>query len=91
VTTVPPENRDFAEQVAASRLQDPMPTLRELSRVTGVPEIDLIHHALVRYTAAGSEAIMALEPQVLRDLARARAREDWASVAGIIDWLEAGG
>jgi hypothetical protein len=51
---------------------------------------DLIHHALVRWVAAGSEALMALEPRVLADLADARRREDWPAVAGIIDWLEAG-
>jgi hypothetical protein len=33
---------------------------------------------------------MALEPQVLRELIAARQREDWAALAGIIDWLEAG-
>jgi hypothetical protein len=33
---------------------------------------------------------MAAEPQVLRELIDARRREDWAAVAGIVDWLEAG-
>lgn len=56
----------------------------------GVPVDDLMHHALVRWVAAGSEALMALEPRVLGDLVDARRREDWTSVAGIIDWLAAG-
>jgi hypothetical protein len=51
---------------------------------------DLIHHALVRWVAAGSEALLAVEPRVLQDLVAARDREDWAAVAGIIDWLRAG-
>jgi hypothetical protein len=51
---------------------------------------DLIHHALVRWVAAGSEALLAVEPRVLQDLVAAREREDWAAVAGIIDWLRAG-
>jgi hypothetical protein len=33
---------------------------------------------------------MTLEPQALRDLIDALKRKDWAKVAGIIDWLEAG-
>jgi len=49
----------------------------------------LIHHALVRWVAAGSEALLAVEPRVIQELVEARRREDWAAVAGIIDWLDA--
>jgi hypothetical protein len=80
----------FREAVAASKLQDPRPTFERLSAETGVPVDDLMHHALVRWVAAGSEALMTLEPRVLQDLIDAREREDWAAVAGIIDWLRAG-
>jgi hypothetical protein len=86
----PPEDREFARAVERSRLQDPSATLENLSLATGVPVDDLVHHALVRWASAGSEAIMALDPQVLRDLIAARRREDWPAVAGIIDWLELG-
>jgi hypothetical protein len=55
-----------------------------------VPVDDLIHHALVRWVAAGSEALMTLEPRVLQELAEACRREDWTVVAGIIDWLQTG-
>jgi len=55
-----------------------------------VPVDDLIHHALVRWVSAGSEALLATEPRVLQDLIEAREREDWDAVAGIIDWLRAG-
>jgi hypothetical protein len=88
--TIPPQHRAFAETVAASKLQDPGPTFERLSQETGVPVDDLIHHALVRWVAAGSEALMALEPRVLQDLVDAREREDWAAVGGIIDWLRTG-
>jgi hypothetical protein len=49
-----------------------------------------MHHALVRWVSAGSEALLATEPRVLQDLIDARRREDWQAVAGIIDWLESG-
>ena len=55
-----------------------------------MPVGDLMHHALVRWVSAGSEALLAIEPKVLDDLAEARRREDWSAVAGIIDWLKSG-
>jgi hypothetical protein len=88
--TVPPEHRAFAETVERSRLVDPRPTFEALSAQTGIAVDDLVHHALVRWAAAGAEALMAVEPAVLRELAEARRREDWAAVAGIVDWLGAG-
>ena len=87
---VPPEHREFARAVEASRAVDPLPTFRNLSAATGVPVDDLVHHALVRWASAGAEALMAIEPQALRKLIDARRREDWNAVAGIVDWLEAG-
>jgi hypothetical protein len=87
---VPKRHREFAAQTAASREVDPMPTFAELSRRTGIPVDEIVHHALVRWVSAGSEALMAVEPQVLRELIDARRREDWRKVGGIIDWLEAG-
>lgn len=89
--TVPPEHRVFAEEVAASRLQDPMGTFANLSAATGIPVDDLVHHALVRWSAAGSEMLMATTPLTLRQLIEARQREDWETVGGLIDWLAAGG
>jgi hypothetical protein len=87
---VPAEHRAFARSVAASQLQDPMPTFEALSATTCIPTKQLVHHALVRWVSAGAEALMSIEPQALRELAAAREREDWAAVAGIIDWLTAG-
>ncbi len=88
--TVPPEHEAFAVQATEALAVDPMPTFRALSDETGVPVDTLVHFALVRWASAGSEALMAVEPQVLRELIAARAREDWTAVAGIVDWLEAG-
>lgn len=83
-------HRAFIEQAEAARLVDPMPTFEALSRTTGVPVDAIVHLALVRWASAGAEALMAVEPQALRELIGARRREDWTAVAGIIDWLEAG-
>lgn len=76
--------------MATSRLQDPFPAFERLSEEVGLPVGDLTHHALVRWVAAGSEALMTIEPRVLQDLIDARERKDWVAVAGIIDWLRAG-
>ena len=87
---VPPEHRRFAEDVLAAKLQDPMPTFANLSASTGVPVEDLVHYALVRWAAAGSEMLMATQPLALRQLVAARQREDWGAVGGLIDWLATG-
>jgi hypothetical protein len=90
MSPIPPEHREFARTVEASAAVDPLPTFHNLSAATGVPVDALVHHALVRWASAGAEALMAAEPQALRELIDARRREDWAAVAGIVDWLEAG-
>ena len=83
-------NENFRTAVALSRLVDPRPTLENLARNTGLTYEDVVHHALVRYASSGAEALLAIEPQALRDLIAARKSEDWAKVAALIDWLEAG-
>jgi hypothetical protein len=87
---VRPEHQNFVDAAAASQKVDPMPTFEALSRATGVPVEAVVHHALVRWTSAGAEALMVVEPQVLRDLIAARKEEDWVKVSALIDWLEAG-
>lgn len=87
---VPPEHAEFARRADQALAVDPMPTFHALSAETGVPVDTLVHLALVRWASAGAEALMAVEPAVLRELVDARRREDWAKVAGMIDWLEAG-
>jgi hypothetical protein len=83
-------NQNFRTAVALSRLVDPRSTLENLARNTGLTYDDVVHHALVRYASSGAEALLAIEPQALRDLIAARKSEDWAKVAALIDWLEAG-
>jgi len=83
-------NQNFRDSVALSRLVDPMPTLENLARNTGLTYDDVAHHALVRYASSGAEALLAMEPQALLDLIAARKAEDWAKVGALIDWLEAG-
>jgi hypothetical protein len=83
-------DQNFRDAVALSRLVDPRPTLENLARNTGVTYEDAVHHALVRYASSGAEALLAWEPQALRELIAARKAEDWTKVAAMIDWLEAG-
>jgi hypothetical protein len=84
------EHAAFAREVEASQLQDPMPAFEGLSKLTGIPTETLVRHALVRWTREGAESLMLIEPQVLHRLFAARKRENWPTVAGIIDWLESG-
>jgi hypothetical protein len=83
-------DQNFRDAIALSRLVDPRPTLENLAQNTGVTYEDVVHHALVRYASSGAEALLAWEPQALRELIAARKAEDWTKVAGLIDWLEAG-
>ena len=81
---------NFKQAVAQSRLVDPRPTFENLARNTGTAYDDVVHHALVRYASSGAEALLALEPQALRELIAARRAGDWEKVGALIDWLEAG-
>ena len=83
-------NQNFRDSVALSRLVDPQSTLQNLARNTDLTYEDVVHHALVRYASSGAEALLAWEPQALRNLIAARKAEDWAKVGALIDWLEAG-
>jgi hypothetical protein len=83
-------NQNFRDLVALSRLVDPRSTLENLARNTALTYEDVFHHALVRYASSGAEALLAWEPQALRNLIAARRAEDWSKVGAIIDWLEAG-
>ena len=83
-------DQNFRDSVALSRLIDPKPTLENLARNTGLGYEDVVHHALVRYASSGAEALLAWDPQALREVIAARKAEDWKKVAAIIDWLEAG-
>jgi hypothetical protein len=83
-------DQNFRDAVSASLLVDPRPTFENLAANTGLTYEEVVHHALVRYASSGAEALLAIEPQALRDLIAARKTGDWEKVAALIDWLEAG-
>jgi hypothetical protein len=83
-------DQNFRDAVRASLLVDPRPTFENLAANTRLTYEEVVHYALVRYASSGAEALLAVEPQALRDLITARKAEDWKKVAALIDWLEAG-
>lgn len=59
---------NFKEEVALYSVADPLPTLENLSKDTGIPIPALIRYILVKYAASGSDAILAMTPYVLRQM-----------------------
>jgi hypothetical protein len=84
-----PDGR-FRAQVAASLAQDPLPTFRRLAEQLGLPADQVIHYALCRWAAAGSEALLCGPPEVLLRLREAADAGDLAQVRGIAAFLLAG-
>ena len=80
----------FRAEVAASRLVDPMPGIDVLAANLGVPVDDVVHHALVRWSSAGAEALMAAPPEMLVALRDAADAGDVVRVQGIVAALLAG-
>ncbi|MBM3634978.1 MAG: hypothetical protein FJW99_06795 [Actinobacteria bacterium] len=80
----------FRAEVAASRIVDPLPGLRVLADELGVPVADVVHHALVRWSSAGSEALLAAPPEMLVALREAADAGDIDRVRGIVAALLAG-
>ena len=80
----------FRVEVAASLLEDPLPGLQVLADRLGIPVGDVVHHALVRWMAAGSEALLAAPPEMLVALRDAVDAGDMDRVKGITDALLAG-
>jgi hypothetical protein len=100
VTDGDPHGR-FKQEVAAGSLVDPLPTLRNLAAFVGLPVGAVVRHALVKWTCAGSDALLEVGPGwVLRlgePVARAEAAgTDEARLAayeelrGMLGWLAAG-
>ena len=59
---------NFKAQVAEYTRNDPWPTIQTLSRNTGIPAESLVRYILVRWTAEGSEALLALGPRLVEQL-----------------------
>jgi hypothetical protein len=94
VQGVDPERFDpggrFRADLAASLAQDPAPVFRRLAEQLGVPVEHVIHHALCRWAAAGSEALLSGPPEVLLRLREAADAGDLERVRGIAAFLLAG-
>ena len=80
----------FRDEVRSSRLVDPMPGLEVLAANLGLPVDDVVHHALVRWSSAGSEALLAAPPDMLLALRDAADAGDVQRVRGITQALLAG-
>jgi hypothetical protein len=92
---------NFKAEVACYTAADPLPTMENLSRGTGIPVGCLIRYVLVKYAASGSEARMAMmakDPIVFRQMREhiSRAEEDggdearlkaYAALKDMIAWL----
>ena len=59
---------NFKAEVACYTAADPLPALENLSRQTGIPVGCLIRYVLVKYAASASEALLAMEPIVFRQM-----------------------
>jgi hypothetical protein len=59
---------NFKAEVACYTAADPLPTLENLSALTGIPVDCLVRYVLVKYAASGSEALMAMGPIVFQQM-----------------------
>jgi hypothetical protein len=59
---------NFKAEVACYSTADPLPTLENLSRGTGIPLECLIRYVLVKYAASASDALLAMDPIVFRQM-----------------------
>jgi hypothetical protein len=99
----PADDRDanFKSEVACYSTADPLPTLENLSRGTGIPVGCLARYILVKWTASNSEALMAMGPIVLTQMqqkveeAEAANTDDarlraYQALRQIVSWLAMG-
>lgn len=59
---------NFKAEVAQYSQTDPLPTLENLSRATGIPVPCLARYILVKYAVSGAEALLTMTPIVLRQM-----------------------
>ena len=66
----PPDdpNAEFRSRVAEYSRLDPLPTLENLSRSTGIPIGSLARFVLVRYCTSGSDALLEMGPRVVHQM-----------------------
>jgi len=56
---------NFKREVADYTRADPLPTIEQLSANTGIPVGALVRYVLVKWTAEGSEALLAMGPRTV--------------------------
>ena len=92
---------NFKREVASGALVDPLPTLRNLATFVGLPVGALCRHALVKWTSAGSDALLEVGPGWVHRLSEPVARAEAAGtdaarlaayeeLRGLLGWLAAG-
>lgn len=89
---------NFKAEVAQYTRQDPWPTIQQLATNTGIPAGALVRYVLVKWTAEGSEALLAMGPRLVErmwavtEAAEANdsdgARlEAYATLRAMVSWL----
>lgn len=92
---------NFKADVAAYTAADPLPTLENLSKATGVPVPCLVRYVLVKYAASGADALLTMSPIVVQQMADHVAKAETADTAAarlaaydalrqMIRWLQLG-
>jgi hypothetical protein len=89
---------NFRAEVACYTSADPYPTIDNLSKLTGIPADQLIRYVLVKYAASASDALLAMDPIVFRQMREhiARAEQEgtenarltaYEALKQIVSWL----
>ena len=92
---------NFKADVALYSALDPLPTLENLSRATGIPVPSLIRYILVKYAVSGADALLAMTPIVFQQMEQhlekaetagtdAARLEAYQALRQIIGWLKLG-
>lgn len=92
---------NFKADVAAYTVADPLPTLENLSKATGIPVPCLARYVLVKYVASGADALLAMEPIVVQQMAEHVAKAEatatdaarlaaYEALRQMISWLRLG-
>ena len=91
-------NANFRQEVEASSLADPIPTLEGMSANLGIPVGAIARYVLVKWAASGSEGLMQLGPLAVRQMTDIVARAEregteearlaaYHALAKMLSWL----
>jgi hypothetical protein len=67
---------NFRAEVECYTAADPMPTIENLSALTGVPVEKLVRYVLVKYAASAADALLTLDPIAFRQMREHVARAE---------------